>query len=915
MNLETTPNANADPRRVSASPFSSVCISDTVMVGFPHVQYPALSIFSLNVNRANYIGHSILNSCIGHVDIIFFQEPWKGRIGASRSDTMPDGVDIFGMVHQGSWQQYIPVPADASVDRPARVAAYVTKKSNGPIIIQRTDLVQHPDILALEVRVLGRSPFLIINIYNDDKCGALTMMTTLSLPPLPTFITGDFNLHSPMWSVEHMPTSAAAETLIDWMCLHGFTLLNNPGEMTFSRGDQWSVLDLTWANRLTFEKDMIQEWSVRPDLNICSDHFPTVWFIPTTHTPFPTDPHANRFKFDARKAIDWISHLKQSLSDVFTPPLLESTSVAPASLEWVIERLHTALETASVETLSRGSTTLRPNPWFTKEVAAAIRNARAARRLAHLATHRNYLCTQDTKTLYRSTRRRLQRTVTKAKRDWALHFAGGIKTFKVWSLNSWYRGIRRYTIPHLQTPEGTAVTEPAQKCQLFHSTFFIPSPPVKVDPFDPCSTRANTRPFQEVTIDEVTLALRSSSNTSAPGPSGITYRALKWIWSTHPEWIHFVVKWSVRLGVHNVRWKCSNTVVLPKPGKPRYDTPKAYRPIQLLECMGKLVEKIIAKRITFECGKHDILPPEQFGRRSNASCTDAGMTLVNDIEHARKRGLTASVLTIDIKGFFDHVNHDRLVRVLWEAGFSIPMVMWVKSFLSDRRAAIRVDGHLGPSTPISIGIPQGSPVSPCLSVLYSADVLREVRNDPSLLSSCEIPLLPLSYVDDFALLAISSSLTENALTLQKGMAHTLAILQRVGMSIDPDKLDLIHFARRLKGELPTVSYTINGKEGHVTSKPMIRWLGIFLDRQLTFRSHIRIMCNRARSIINGLKCLSNTVRGLSQHHLHLLYKTCVIPVMTYASPVWFQTDKRQKTLINTLNTTQNHALRLISGCF
>ena len=82
-------------------------------------------------------------------------------------------------------------------------------------------------------------------------------------------------------------------------------------------------------------------------------------------------------------------------------------------------------------------------------------------------------------------------------------------------------------------------------------------------------------------------------------------------------------------------------MVLLKPGKPHYDTPKSYRPIQLLECLGKLLEKVIAKCLTFDCGKYEILPPEQFGGRSISSCIDAGLTLTHDIEHVWKRGFDA----------------------------------------------------------------------------------------------------------------------------------------------------------------------------------------------------------------------------------------------------------------------------------
>jgi hypothetical protein len=94
----------------------------------------------------------------------------------------------------------------------------------------------------------------------------------------------------------------------------------------------------------------------------------------------------------------------------------------------------------------------------------------------------------------------------------------------------------------------------------------------------------------------------------------------------------------------------------------------------LLKCLGKLLEKVIAKRITFDCGKYEILPPEQFSGRSVSSWINARLTLTHEIEQAWKRGLDASVLTIDIKGFFDNVNHQRLVRVLWDAGFPLPII-------------------------------------------------------------------------------------------------------------------------------------------------------------------------------------------------------------------------------------------------
>lgn len=67
-----------------------------------------------------------------------------------------------------------------------------------------------------------------------------------------------------------------------------------------------------------------------------------------------------------------------------------------------------------------------------------------------------------------------------------------------------------------------------------------------------------------------------------------------------------------------------------------------------------------------------------------------------------------------------------MVKVLWEAGFPLPVVRWVESFLSDRSASIRLDDYSLPTSPIDIGIPQGTPCSPVLSVLYSTALMVSV---------------------------------------------------------------------------------------------------------------------------------------------------------------------------------------------
>ena len=66
------------------------------------------------------------------------------------------------------------------------------------------------------------------------------------------------------------------------------------------------------------------------------------------------------------------------------------------------------------------------------------------------------------------------------------------------------------------------------------------------------------------------------------------------------------------------------------------------------------------------------------------------------------------------------------------------------------------------------------------------------------------------------------------------MNLTLSKLEDVGMIVDPDKLDFMHFTQRARATLPSIAYTIDDREGTVTPKKVMRWIGIYFDSCLTF---------------------------------------------------------------------------------
>jgi len=73
-------------------------------------------------------------------------------------------------------------------------------------------------------------------------------------------------------------------------------------------------------------------------------------------------------------------------------------------------------------------------------------------------------------------------------------------------------------------------------------------------------------------------------------------------------------------------------VIIPKPNKLSYDSPKSFRPIVLLNTLGKLIKKVIGERIQFHVITNNFIHPSQLGGLKFKSTIDAGVALIHIIQ-------------------------------------------------------------------------------------------------------------------------------------------------------------------------------------------------------------------------------------------------------------------------------------------
>jgi hypothetical protein len=848
-----------------------------------------VNLLFVNMRRRNAASHTLLNTN-KTADIILVQEPWYDKIGTARSDVDPDGVDILGGAANPKWDCIYP-----KVGRGTRckVMAYHRIATSHFNITNRVDLNSNHHILTIDVH-LGTSSFRVINVYHDtDNRNSLTNILTIDADPgLPTIIGGDFNTHSHAWSPPGIRPSPWAADFEEWALTQNLILTSAPGVPT-RRGEgnqRDTTIDLVWTNAAAVLNDTFTDPVVDFTASVGSDHAGLQVSYQHILDSAIRPPQLTRFVIDDNMRELW-SRRYLDLSPPQNPNPLTADEAEQAVLH-----LTQDIEEASMSTFeTRKGYSPRGASWWDEECDAAAAQVRAARGSE----------------ARKEADKALRQQVGAAKRRWANDFLHNATPEHLWTAAKWRFGRRQRLLPALLTDIGLS-DHPEHMTAALKRRFFKAQATRVPEHFPGDPRPVATRPHAAITEAEISDALRPTSNKSAPGPSGHNYKLVKWAFSTTPSQFKALFEACLKLGYHPRMWKTATIAVVPKPGKDDYSLPKCYRPVALLECLGKLLEKVIAKRLSYDITALHLIPTTQFGARPYSSTVDAGLCLTHDVEMAHAIGGVCGTVLFDIQGFFDNINHGRLVALIRDLGFSPEICNWTASFLRDRTVRLRFNNYVSDTIDLELGTPQGSPISPILSIIYASPLLHLAKlwNNASMLM----------FIDDGNIFARAPTYELLAHKLRECYAACHSWCRMAGLTIEPEKTEVLFFSRRrmapaLHGNRPerlllpdwdqSSYYAVNASES-------VRYLGIHFDHKLAWDKHISVVSSRTKSTLKALQLLGNSVRGLDHGSWRLAYNAICVPTLTYGAPIWF---KSQQKHIKALQSIQNAAVVVITGAF
>lgn len=221
--------------------------------------------------------------------------------------------------------------------------------------------------------------------------------------------------------------------------------------------------------------------------------------------------------------------------------------------------------------------------------------------------------------------------------------------------------------------------------------------------------------------------------------------------------------------------------------KKKRDLSKAdgWRPIPLLSCFGKGLERVVAKRMSHLAITSDVVGRQQFGALPKRSANDLVSCVVHDIEEARYQGWASTLVTLDVQGAFDSVLHNRLLWRMQAQGWPDMILRWTRSFLMNRSVQVRYPGGVTSPKGLVCGVPQGSPISPLLFLLYMAEPMCSGNSRARF-----------SYADDLGILGIGRTIAESAIAAQQEVDSLLRWANYNAVSFDPRKTEVIQFNGR-----------------------------------------------------------------------------------------------------------------------
>ncbi|TGZ47961.1 hypothetical protein DBV15_10259, partial [Temnothorax longispinosus] len=727
-------------------------------------------------------------------------------------------------------------------------------KNNLKVSLVQLPFTVHYSIEAAAISIpFQNEELLIINIYrhpNDDTTiQAFNDIFNLASRYKFALIVGDFNAHHRLWGCKR--NDSAGIRLASCIESFNYWALNDSSNTRFNPcNNTGSIIDLALAS-----PDLACACCTTTlDDPMASDHYPVETVINGKFSMMKR--LAYKLKLDKEQLLKLNARLEKISRE--SPPTTTDNELED------YEQLINSIKEVATDILREDGKDGKigpkkiiykrsPAPWWNGKCTKAVNNRKIALDIFKRDPSKdNYLAL---KRQNRECKLVLSKQKKESWRSFCTSFNSKTPTAEMWRLIKAFKrkdnnSIKDYKI--LESSQEAAIDKLCPpSCSPPPFTTLLSMKQEDINSPNVQSWMSN--PFS---IDELRVALATVKVSSSPGLDQISYAFIKTLPEKFETHLLDIYNRIISRGTFPSSWTESLVVFIPKPNS------NGVRPISLLSCLLKILEKCVYNRLRWHFEANDILSDTQFGFRSYRSCSDSLIILTNAIQLGFINGKFTVCVFLDIAGAFDNVDPFILLEDLQRKGVPAVIRYFIANLLLNRNIFFVRDGNTQGPYYTYKGLPQGSILSPPLYNLYVKDSKRQ--------------LLP-------------------------GVSR--------GLELSPAKSRCVVFTRKRTYQLPKPNILVNGEEIPMATEH--RFLGINLDNKLTGKPHMKYLINKGKRIASILTMLAGTKWGSHPQLLLSLYRAVFRGAIEYGAVV-FQ-FKGNKQLFLALQRLQWKLIRNAMG--
>ena len=766
------------------------------------------------------------------------------------------------------------------------ILTYIRNDITG--VVENLDTDNPTDQQKITIWFLG-SKYTIFNVYNPPwNEVSFNSITETNLQK--TIVAGDFNGHSPEWGYEDLDDSGK---VIEELCeSSNLTVLQDeksPPTLLFKVNKKGYRPDLTMISSDLLNRYKIEVLGMLGN----SDHRP----ILTSILHKKKKKYKQKTKWNFKKA-NWDQYKEESnqkLQSVLTSDY--------ASVDDLCDEITKSILEAATKSIPRGHRK-HYKPFWSEELQEAVDRREAARKNLE-----NDQCDEN-KIAYNRECAKVKLAVNQAKKATWAKTTGELNMAqdgtKAWSLLNNLSGDNRRQNPKPMIIENETIVEDQKRAEKFNKHFASISKASRLSDQDKAkisdlkskekAPSVNQDTFEEqFTMVELSRAMKKLKKRKAAGQDKLHNEMLQNLGDTGKRAILCLINMSWCEGNLPKAWR--NAVISPilKKDKPPDDL-GSYRPISITSCLGKLMERMINHRLYWWLETSKLLSNNQAGFRSGFRTEDQLFRLSQRIVDGFQNKHHTTAVFVDLKQAYDRVWRKGLLLKMVNAGVHGKMYCWLKNFLTNRTIQTRVNDGLSSKEPLEEGLPQGSPLSCTLFLLFINDLTDILKVENAL------------YADDLVMWYTSKFSNLNRRRINQDLVQLGNYCSEWKLTINTSKTvySIFSLSPDVSKETPIIE--IQGKRIQKEENPT--YLGVTLDPKLTLNEQTKKLKKKAKGRLKLVKKLASTSWGADKTTLRQLYLGYVRSTMDYSLALQSLSSPSTQ---ETLDKVQNNALRFISG--